>query len=169
MKFKICLLGESGVGKTSLVSQFVHSVFKDQYLTTIGVKIDKKPLKIDGKQVDLLVWDIAGGSDSSKNIGSYLKGARGLLLVADGTRADTIAYADQMLEDKDLAWAKSLPKSFLVNKSDLVDKWEWTEEINSELNKKYDSVAVTSAKSGHFVEDAFVGLARSMLAQVKTD
>ena len=88
MKFKICLLGESGVGKTSLISRFVHSIFKDQYLTTIGVKIDKKSLEVDGHQVDLLVWDIAGGSDSKNNLSSYLKGSKGCLLYTSPSPRD---------------------------------------------------------------------------------
>ena len=83
---KICLLGGFGVGKTSLVSRFVHSIFSDKYLTTVGVKIDKKRVDLGSQQVDLVIWDIYGEDDFQKVRMSYLRGASGYLLVADGTR-----------------------------------------------------------------------------------
>jgi small GTP-binding protein len=84
---KVCLLGTSGVGKTSLVAQFVHSMFSDKYLTTVGVKIDKKSMAVDGTEVTLVIWDLAGDDDFQRLQISYLRGTSGYLLVADGTRA----------------------------------------------------------------------------------
>ncbi len=60
LKKKICMLGYFGVGKTSLVSRFVRSMFADRYQTTVGVKIDKKVLSVDGRDVTLMLWDLAG-------------------------------------------------------------------------------------------------------------
>jgi small GTP-binding protein len=60
---KVCMLGTSGVGKTSLVAKFVHSIFSDKYLTTVGVKIDKKTVTVDGNEVMLMIWDLAGDDD----------------------------------------------------------------------------------------------------------
>ena len=60
---KVCLVGTSGVGKTSLVAKFVHSIFSDKYLTTVGVKIDKKTVTVDGNEVMLMIWDLAGDDD----------------------------------------------------------------------------------------------------------
>ena len=77
---KICLLGGFGVGKTSLVAQFVHSLFSDKYLTTIGVKIEKKSVPVDETQVELVIWDIYGHDDFQKLRTSYLRGASGYLL-----------------------------------------------------------------------------------------
>jgi GTPase SAR1 family protein len=56
---KVCMVGASGVGKTSLVAKFVHSIFSDKYLTTVGVKIDKKTVTVDGNEVMLMIWDLA--------------------------------------------------------------------------------------------------------------
>lgn len=60
---KICLLGSFSVGKTSLISRYVNSLFSDRYLTTVGVKIDKKQLTLNGKELSLVIWDIAGEDD----------------------------------------------------------------------------------------------------------
>jgi small GTP-binding protein len=60
---KVCMVGTSGVGKTSLVAKFVHSIFSDKYLTTVGVKIDKKTVTVDGNEVMLMIWDLAGDDD----------------------------------------------------------------------------------------------------------
>ena len=62
---KICLLGPFAVGKTSLIRRFVDSIFSDKYLTTIGVKIDKKALTIENKDINLMIWDIVGATISA--------------------------------------------------------------------------------------------------------
>src|SRR4030095_4326516 len=92
---KVCLLGTSGVGKTSLVAQFVHSIFSNKYLTTVGVKIDKKSVTANGAEVTLVIWDLAVEDDSQRLQTSYLRGTSGYLLVADGTRGVTL---NQVLE-----------------------------------------------------------------------
>ena len=90
---KICLLGGFGVGKTSLVSRFVHSIFSDKYLTTLGVKIEKKAVTVEEKSVELIIWDLHGDDEFQKVNMSYLRGASGYLLVADGTRRHSIDTA----------------------------------------------------------------------------
>ena len=84
---KICMLGSFAVGKTSLVRRFVESIYSDVYQTTVGVKIDKKNVKVSEKEVSLVLWDIYGEDDYQKMHWTYLRGASGYLLVADGTRA----------------------------------------------------------------------------------
>src|SRR5688572_18423339 len=93
---KVCMLGATGVGKTSLVSRFVTSLFSDKYLTTIGVKVDKKTLTVDGTDVTLLLWDIYGQDEFQTVRTSYLRGASGYLLVADGTRQLTLDTAREL-------------------------------------------------------------------------
>ena len=92
---KVCMIGTAGVGKTSLVAKFVHSMFSDKYLTTVGVKIDKKTVSVDGSEVMLIIWDLAGDDDYQRLQTSYLRGTGGYLLVADGTRRVTL---DQVVE-----------------------------------------------------------------------
>ncbi len=75
---KVCLLGGFAVGKTSLVARFVHGVFSEKYLTTIGVKIDKRSMTVDDDELDLVIWDIYGEDDYQRVRMSYLRGASGL-------------------------------------------------------------------------------------------
>ena len=74
---KICMLGGFSVGKTSLVKRYVQSVFSEAYLTTVGVKIDKKTVDLPGKTVNLILWDLAGEDDIASLRMSYLRGSAG--------------------------------------------------------------------------------------------
>ena len=82
---KICMLGSFSVGKTSLVRRFVESIFSEAYHTSIGVKVDKKVVRVDDEDVTLVLWDIHGEDVYQKIRMSYLRGMSGYLLVADGT------------------------------------------------------------------------------------
>ena len=132
---KVCLLGTSGVGKTSLVARFVHSMFSDKYLTTVGVKIDKKTVPVDGTEVTLMIWDLAGDDDFQRLQASYLRGTSGYLLVADGTRRVTL---------------------------DLAPQWEVDDARIAALTAENFTVIKTSAREGAGVEQAFADLARRM-------
>ena len=79
---KICMLGSFAVGKTSLVSQFVSSIFSDKYLSTVGVKVDRKSVSVKGQDVTLMLWDLYGEDGFQRVQKSYLRGASGYLLVA---------------------------------------------------------------------------------------
>jgi small GTP-binding protein len=158
---KICLLGGFGVGKTSLVSRYVHSIFSDKYLTTVGVKIDKKSVTLDGTVVDLVIWDIYGQDDYQKVRMSYLRGAAGYLLVADGTRRSTLDTA-LALHDGAQATVPNASFTLVVNKADLADQWEISDGLLDGLVHRGWRVLKTSAKTGFEVEDAFVTLARAM-------
>ena len=81
------------MGKTSLVRRFVDSIFSDAYLTTVGVKIDKKVLSTGTEPLALILWDIAGEDEVSAVRMSYLRGAAGYLLVVDSTRPETLETA----------------------------------------------------------------------------
>ncbi|HYL29829.1 MAG TPA: GTP-binding protein, partial [Gemmatimonadales bacterium] len=92
---KICMVGLFGTGKTSLVQRFVHSRFSERYLTTVGVKIDRKEVEVDGAGITIVLWDLAGRDGHEDITASYLRGAHGILYVADGTRRET---CDQLPE-----------------------------------------------------------------------
>jgi len=160
---KICMLGDFGVGKTSLVERFLRSTFDEKYKTTVGVKVDSKEVVLDPEgSLKLVVWDIAGKSALDALNQQYLRGASGLLLVADGTREATLRSALGLLMQ-----ARELlpdPKSvLLLNKLDLVERWEVAPGTLSELRRSLP-VFETSARTGDGVEAAFAELARRLMA-----
>lgn len=159
---KMCMLGAFAVGKTSLVSQFVQSMFSEKYHTTVGVKIDKKALSIGDQEVLLMLWDLHGEDDFQRVRMSYFRGTSGYLLVVDGTRQDTLETAlslQQRVQDE----MGDLPFIVLLNKSDLQDEWEVDGNTISTLEQQGWTILKTSAKTGENVDMAFQQLAEAMV------
>ena len=154
---KICMLGAFAVGKTSLVRQYVESIFSEKYQSTLGVKIDKKRIKRDDKSVTLLLWDIQGKEESQDIRDSYLRGAAGYMLVIDGTRPETWKAAVEIHNRKKKILGK-VPFIVLINKADLVDEWDVKSEHLEILKKNKWSALNTSAKTGEGVDQAFYTL-----------
>jgi hypothetical protein len=161
-KKKICMLGSYGVGKTSLVARFIHSMFADKYQTTVGVKIDKKVLTVDGEEVTLMLWDMAGEEDNAPVKLNQVKDASGYLLVVDGTRSRTLDVA-RSIQQRVEAEVGAKPFLVLVNKADLRETWEIPDSVWAELAGAGWTVLETSAKSGQHVEEAFLSLTSRML------
>ncbi|MBM3301504.1 MAG: GTP-binding protein [Deltaproteobacteria bacterium] len=159
---KIFMIGAFAVGKTSLVRRFVKSVFNERYLTTVGVKVDKKVAHVDGQDVTLVIWDLEG-QDRYHNVrSSYFRGASGYLLVADGSNRATVDVAADLQVFVESQIGK-LPYMLLLNKADLTDSWEVAEEQERRLSEAGVIVRRTSAKTGEGVEEAFLLLSRLML------
>jgi len=159
---KICMLGAFAVGKTSLVRRYVDSIFSDTYLTTVGVKIDKRVITIDDETLNLILWDIAGEDDVSTVRTSYLRGASGYFLVVDGTRAATLDVA-RSIQQRAESEIGNVPFIALVNKLDVRNEWTVAQENLAELENAGWSVVLTSARTGEGVEAAFLALAERML------
>ena len=155
---KICLLGAFGVGKTSLVRRYVETIFSDAYLTTVGVKIDKKVMTLGTEPLALILWDIAGEDDMAAVRLSYLRGAAGYLLVVDGTRPETLETAASIKSRVD-AEVGRIPFLALLNKADLVEDWALPPERIETLQAAGWTFRRTSAKTGDSVEASFQDLA----------
>jgi small GTP-binding protein len=158
MQKKICMLGAFSVGKTSLVRRYVESVFSETYLTTVGVKVDKKTVDLAGRAVNLILWDLAGEDDINALRLSYLRGAAGYVLVADGTRPATLDVA-MSLRIRVEADYGPLPFVLLLNKNDLSANWAIPDGDVDGLRTKGWWVRSSSARTGEGVEDAFMDLA----------
>ena len=158
---KVCMVGLYGTGKTSLVQRFVHSMFSERYLSTVGVKIDRKPIQLDGADLTLVLWDLAGRDGHEDITTSYLRGSHAVLYVADGTRRET---CDQLPELQALVRqaAGEVPEVLALNKSDLKEQWALASGDEQALSKAFDLVR-TSAKSGDGVEEIFLRIGRAML------
>lgn len=160
---KICMIGTSGVGKTSLVARFVQSLFAEHYHTTVGVKIDKMTLRVDDADVMLMIWDLAGDDDFQRLQTSYLRGSGGYLLVADGTRRVTLDLAVE-IQQRVVAAIGAAPFILALNKADLAPQWDVDEARLASLATQGWTIVRTSAKDGAGVEEVFAALSRMMLA-----
>ncbi len=158
---KICMLGSFAVGKTSLVRRFVESIYSDKYHTTVGVKVDKKVVAVGADQITLLLWDLEGAETEHDLRKSYLRGAAGYLLVADGTRADTLDKA-VTLQSRAQETIGAVPFLLLLNKSDLIATWSLDRNQLEVLKQRDWEVMDTSAKTGSGVEEAFLILAQKV-------
>ncbi len=159
LKKKICMVGQFGVGKTSLVRRFVDSIFDERYFSTVGVKIDRKDVSIESTSVTLLLWDLAGEDDLAQLKVSHLRGASGYILVADGCRASSLAKAVE-LQNRIVDQLGSLPFVFALNKTDLRDNWEIK---TTAVTENGWTTFETSAKDGAGVEEMFLALTRKLL------
>jgi small GTP-binding protein len=162
VRLKICMAGESSVGKTSLIRRYVLDEYDDRYLATLGTKITKKALSLPGPKgtgpvtVHAILWDIMGTPTLRELLReAYYHGAEGILLVADGTRKDTLASLDD--------WSRSIrsvagdiPTFGLVNKADLdPDPALKPEEVEAFFEKRGWPWTHSSAKTGEGVEEGF--------------
>ncbi|MFQ5858490.1 MAG: Rab family GTPase [Anaerolineae bacterium] len=164
---KVCLLGDSAVGKTSLLRRFVYSQFNDTYVSTSGVKVSRKTVAVhradDIVEVTMMLWDTADHEEFDQVWASYLRGTAGAVLVCDLTRPDTLdnfgPYAEAVLSTS--------PRAQLIlagNKRDLADQRKLDraqlEAIAANLNAPY---YLTSAKTNDNVDDLFRHMGRLLL------
>ena len=161
-KKKVCMLGASAVGKTSLVRRFVKGIFQDRYLSTIGVKIERKDTRVAGHDLTMMLWDLHGEDDVTEVRASYLRATAGCLLVADGTRGYTLKRL-LTLRERVVSAAGDVPLVLVLNKCDLADAWDVDEEGDA-LEGLEDLPRIkTSALDGTGVEQAFQLLGHGIL------
>jgi len=164
MQKKVCMVGMFATGKTSLVRQFVHATFSDRYLSTVGVKVDRKPVQVGDRDVTLLLWDLEGRDEMQDLQVSYLRGASGVLFVMDGTRRETLEQTHELRETVERAIGQ-VPAALAINKADLTDDWAIAAADERALAALPWHVFTTSARTGDGVEAAFLHLARAMVEQ----
>lgn len=164
---KVCMVGIHGTGKTSLVQRYVHSIFSAKYHSTVGVKIDRKPVTVGKTDVNLLLWDVEGRTAEQDIPASYLRGAHAAFFVADGTRRETFEQVADLRELVRSA-AGDIPSIVALNKADLKDQWVLTASDRATLIANGFHTLTTSAKSGEGVEDAFRWLATATLSVAST-
>lgn len=156
------MLGAFAVGKTSLVARYVHGIFSEKYQTTVGVKIDKKVVTAGHQEVSLVLWDLYGEDQFQRVQSFYLRGSSGYLLVADGTRAETLEVA-QNIQQRAQEVLGPVPFILMLNKLDL--PWEISEAQINGLRAAGWDIRYTSAKTGEGVEESFADLTERMLGQ----
>ncbi len=159
---KICMVGVFGTGKTCLVQQYVHSIFSVKYLSTVGVKIDKKEVQVGDQPVTLMLWDLEG-RDSNRDVnGGYVRGAHGLIYVADGTRRETVEQLSE-IQDMVTGVVGEIPSVMALNKIDLTDEWQLGSSDENPPGPNGVHRIRTSAKTGEGVEATFQWLAEATM------
>lgn len=159
---KICMLGAFSVGKTSLISQYVNSIFSEKYTTTIGVKIDKKQLTVNGTSLSMILWDVYGEDNHQRVMPSYLRGLSGYIIVVDPTRSSTISNAislHKMVNDS----IGPMPFVLALNKCDLKDDWVDSLDELDELKAMAEGTFETSAKLDVGVDELFQTLGMAVV------
>ena len=167
--YKTCLLGDFSVGKTSLIKRFVENKFSDEYLSTIGVKISRKSLAIKTdireSKVNLLLWDLEGKTKFKSITPSYLKGAKGGIIVGDLTRSDTVKNIHKHIK----LFLEINQEGVIIvalNKADLIPEEKLAKMIQSYSFNSYERVIetyITSAKTGDQVSSLFEQLSSRLI------
>ncbi|UCG68661.1 MAG: GTP-binding protein [Thermoplasmata archaeon] len=179
LKKKIVLLGDSAVGKTSLIRRYVFNQFEFSYVSTVGSKVTKKKLTIPApnKTVDItfMIWDIIGREGYHALHARTFVGVHGAILVTDLTRKETLENLEKYWIPFLLKVVKKVPMVFVCNKSDLTGEYEFEFEELEEIAQRYNdavdeilpaelkSCYLTSAKDGLNVEKAFETLGHFVL------
>ena len=172
---KICMVGDFGVGKTSLIRRFVERQFSDQYLSTVGVKISRKTVELVGvKQQDkvnlqLLIWDLEGHTKFKGIAPSYLQGSSGAIVVADVSRTETIERLPEHIQ----LFLSVNPKGslivflffFVLIDEDKLEKFIQIIQLQ-EGGDRVSGIYPTSAKTGLYVDEIFQQLAYKSLEAV---
>ncbi len=166
---KVSVLGDPGVGKTSLIQRYVYNEFHEDYLPTIGTKVSKKVVEVamankpQKISLGLMIWDLLGQKQFMRFHRAYLQGTEGGILVCDGLRPETGKALEQ--------WGQLLdeiePRPSLVvivNKADLGAPLDETMAHVERLAKRYNTQTIlTSAKNGKGVEQGFAALGQRMV------
>ena len=164
---KTVLLGDAGVGKTSLVYRFIENKFRDNYKSTLGVNLMKKDMEVEGYGgVSAQIWDL-GGQESFRSLRKlYLEGANGGLVIFDLTDKKSFDKLNDWLESFREARGDQ-PLLLIGNKSDLKNQLKITEkEANKYAKNNNMDLILTSAKTGQNVEEAFINLNKRILDKI---
>ena len=162
--FKVLLIGNSDVGKSSLILRYVDQIWNDVFVPTIGVDFKVKSLEIDKKTVKMQIWDTAGQERFRNVISSYFKGAHGILLIYDITNKESFKELENWLGEVERNASNQVLKILLGNKCDLDDKREITKDEGEAFAMRNGMQFMeTSAKVNTNVNEAFEALAKIMV------
>lgn len=165
---KICIIGDSGVGKRSLVHCFVEHQFRDEYLDSVGVKISRKILELPIEQtqgkliLQLMIWDVTGHTKFKAVVPHYLRNSSGAVIVADVSRPETIKKIPEYIQ----LFLSINPNSAIIialNKFDLIAQEELKKQFQLRKLEYISAIYPTSAKTGLFVDEIFQQLAYKIL------
>ncbi len=168
--FKIVLIGDSGVGKTNILSRYINNEFSLATQSTVGVEFGSKIIKKNGKVIKLQIWDTAGQERYKSITSAYYKGSKGAFVVYDISRKTTYDNIDKWIGELKTNGSEDVLIMLVGNKSDLEEKREViTEEVEKKAQEQKLAFCETSALNGKNVEYAFENLINEILKKVEKD
>lgn len=162
--FKILLIGDSGVGKSSLMRKYINNEYNESYISTIGVDFSIKTLNIDNKKIKIQIWDTAGQERFKTIISSYYRGAHGILVVFDITNKESFQNITNWLQEIEKYKKDDIEIIIIGTKNDMMYKREVDITSISDFINKYKYTYIeTSAKNGNNVENAFIKIINQIM------
>jgi small GTP-binding protein len=168
---KVVLLGDGGVGKTSLIARYVVNKFDDKYIATIGTKVSRKDIQVIKPDLIInlrfMIWDVLGQKEYSKIRTASMSGAQGVIVVGDLSRMETIqSMQDFWLKEVESVIGK-MPVVIVGNKTDLIKGDSMAATVLESMGQKLGHPTfLASAKTGDNVESVFAALGEIMTADV---
>ncbi|CAL8082760.1 unnamed protein product [Calicophoron daubneyi] len=166
-RFKVLMLGNSGVGKTSIIRSLMGEKFNPGTISTIGIDLAKKIFTVDNNRIQLEVWDTAGQEQYYSIVALHFREAKGFIVVYDVTDPKSFEQIPKYwLRSVDQHMDEPVPVFFAANKADLATMRGVTSEQGEQLAAQQYAHGYfeTSAKSGHNIQNLFQHVAESMVS-----
>lgn len=161
--FKILLVGDSGVGKSAILSRYVDEIYTEEFISTVGVDFKIKTIDIHNQVCKIQVWDTAGQERFKSITSVYYKGANGCIMVYDITNKNSFNNIHNWLIELEKYSPKDIPILLVGNKSDMTKERMVSEEDGIQLAKDYNLDFVeTSAKKNDNIDTAFLSLSEKI-------
>lgn len=170
--FKIILIGDANIGKTSLINRYVTDSFADRYICTIGVDFMMKSINYDDQTIKLQLWDTAGMEKYKQITTSYYRGAQAAIVCFDLTSRESFNSITKWVDDFCQFYNPIFQRTILIvgNKADLIDQRQIKqEEIDTYIQMNNYIYFETSAKTGDNVEELFFTLAKTLYINYKNN
>ena len=170
MMVKIILIGDSGVGKTNIMSKFLKNQFMEESKATIGVEFGSKLFNHEGHKIKAQIWDTAGQEKYKAITGAYYKGSKGALVVYDINQKKSFENIEKWVNDLKVAGDPKITIILIGNKSDLEDKRQVLKDQGEEKARSFGCAFLeTSAYSGDNIEKAFNLMIKEIYEKFSSD
>ena len=169
IKLKLLIIGDSAVGKTSMLLKYTDNFFPESHLATIGVEFKTKDVQYNGYKINLQVWDTAGQERFKSITKSFFRNANGIIFVYDITQKNTFKNVKDWIKDSE-ANDTGFKRILVGNKIDLQNKRQvQLNEVKEWADKKNIEVIEASAKTGKNIENAVMKLIELILQNKSKD
>ena len=170
MMIKVILIGDSGVGKTNIMSKYLKNQFMENSKATVGVEFGSKLFNHQGHKIKAQIWDTAGQEKYKAITGAYYKGCKGAFVVYDITKKETFESVEKWVNDLKVTGDPKITVLLIGNKSDLEDRREVSKEQGEEKAKSTGCAFMeTSALSGNNIEKAFETMVKEIYEKFSND